>query len=446
MKRFIVIMMLFCFIAASCAKSPANNIKVSTPVKTQSFIGRFEGNVSLYRDFGDKLVVQKEQESGFELFSIDINEAVLNFDYTTMAQDNLLYYKQLDADKGLQVLQLGNSEENNVLQLTGKTTKNIAKQIGYSEAALVSTSPSQKYIVYCTVGDILNHYSLQLYNIETGKTLLLLDKVDEGLLNDMQGNLSWSPNEAYLAVSNKQLFNVESGKLISEIDAENILWSTGGSKLAYTKQEKGFSKSISILNINTGAVEEVFVVNKGEYLPGYIIWSENETKLAFVTALIEAVEDISPYKAIYCLDLTTKEAVRIDTALKIEEEQIAKLENMHFNSAGNILALTITDYLGSNLYVYNMSTSELQLFSNVEYLHYENNEDYICSAANSLYFVQSQNIVELDENLNFKIIYKSNDALEDIYISKDGGSMIIVEKSEYKVVLRQLTNFSNKSM
>jgi hypothetical protein len=441
MKKFIVLIMFFCFITAGCAKTPVDNVEVSTPIKAQNYIGRFSDNVSLYKGFGEKLIIQKEQDKGLDLFSLDIDKAILSFEYTVTPQDNLLYYKQLDVDRTLKVKQLGNSEENNTLVLEGKATKNIAKRIAYSEAALVSTSPSQKYILYCTVDDIFNRYSLQLYNVETEETLILIDAVNDVLLNDMQGNISWSPNEAYLAVSNKYIYNVENGKLISEINAESILWSTAGGKLAYTKLDKGFGKAISILDVNTADIDEVFVVNNDEYLPGYIVWNENETKLAFVTALIgtkEEKENIDPYKAIYSLDLAAKEAVRIDTALKMEIDQVSKLENMHYNRAGNILAITMQGNLGNDLYVYNISTNECKLFLNIDYLHYEDNEDYICNAGNSIYFVQGYSIIGLDENMNTKLIYKSNDILEDIYISKDGGSMIIVEKSKDKIVLRQL--------
>lgn len=443
MKRFIILMVFLCFITASCAKKPINNIEVSIPIKTLNYIGSFEDNVSIYRDLGDKLIVQKAQEMGFDIFSLDINEAILKFEYTLIPQDKLLYCKQLDVDRTLKVKQLGNSEENNVLLLEGKVTKNIAKNIAYSQTPLVSTSPNQKYIVYCTVGDVLNQYSMQLYNQETGKTMLLIDTVDEVLLNDMQGNLSWAPNEGYLAISSKQIFNLQSGKLISEINAENVLWSTSGDKLAFTKLDKGFSRSISILDINTTDIEEVFIVNKGEYLPGYIIWNKNETMLAFATSLIDTEDS---YNAIYSLDLKSKEAVRIDTALKMEIEQVSKLESMHYNEEGNILVLTMADYLGSYLYVFNMRTSEWELFLNIEYLHYENNEDYVCSAGPCIYFIQGQNIVKLDENMKNKIIYKSEDILEDLYLSKHDNAMIIVEKSKNRIVLRQLVNFVLKSM
>lgn len=446
MKRFIVLIVFICIISASCVNRPADDQEVSIPIKTQNYIARFEDNVSLYRDFGDKLIIQKEQEKGFELFSVDINEAILSFDYTVTPLDNQLYYKKLDVDNILKVKQLGNSEEDNVLILEGKIIRNIAKYIGYSESALVSTSPSQKYILYCTVGDILNHYRLQLYNRETNKTMLLDDTVSDAVLDDMQGNLLWSPNEAYLAVANKQIYNVQDGKLVSEINAESMIWSAGGSKLAYIKSENGMGKSICILDAKAAEIEEVFIVNQGEYLSGYIVWNENETKMAIATASIDAKESISPYKAIYSLDLPAKEAVRIDTALKLDMEQVSKLENMHYNSSGNLLALTMVDNLGSYLYVYNVDTSEWQFFLGIEYLHYENNEDYICSVRNRLYFVQGQEIIELDEHMNFKQIHKSKDALEDIYLSKDGSSMIIVERQEGRMILRQIKNFSSKSM
>lgn len=449
MKRFIVIIMIFCVIISSCAKKPINNMVVSTPVKTQNYVGRFEKNASLYRDFGNKLIIQKEQEKGSDIFSLDINEAIIDFEYTDTPQENLLYYKRLDADRILKVKQLGNGEENNMLTLEGIVKRNIANNIAYSDAALVATSPSRKYIVYCKVEDILNQYSLQIYNIETNKTMLLSETVDEVLLNDMQGNISWSPNEDYLALSNKHIFNVKNGKQISEINAESVLWSTGSDKLAYIKSEKGIGKSISLLDINTLVIEEVFIANQGEYLPGNIIWNENGTKLAFVTALIDTKQDkdnFNPYKSIYSLDLTAKEAVRIDTALEMEAEQVSKLESMHYNSTGNLLALTMVDYLGSYLYVYNLNNGEWMFFLNIEYLHYENNEDYICNAGRSICFVQGQAIVELDENMISKQIYMSDNIIEDMYISSDGSSMIIIENTKDIIVLRQLVNFTAKSM
>lgn len=60
--------------------------------------------------------------------------------------------------------------------------------------------------------------------------------------------------------------------------------------------------------------------------------------------------------------------------------------------------------------------------------------------------MQGQGIIELGENMNSKLIYKSDDILEDIYLSKDGSSMIIVENSKDKIVLRQLINFAAKDM
>jgi hypothetical protein len=446
MKRFIVLMVSLCLIGTGCASKQVDNIEVTTAVKIQNYIGRFEGNVSLFRGSGDRLIIQKEQEEGFDIFNMDIAKPTLHFDYSVNPLDDQLYYKQLDANNTLRVKQLGNSEENNVLILEGRITKNIAKQIGYSETALVSTSPTQKYIVYCKVDDILNSYSLNLYNRETDKTLLLIEAVNEEVLNDMQGSIVWSPSEAYLVVANKQIFNAENGKLTNEINAESIQWSDGGDKLAYIKSENGLGKSISILDVKKSAAEEVFVVNQGEYLPGFIVWSENETRLAIVTASTTEVDGMRQYKAIYSLDLSKKEAVRIDAALQMEAEQVSKLVSMHYNSLGNILALTLADNWGSNLYVYNINTSEWQLFLNIEYLHYENNEDYICSTGNRLYFVQGQCINELDENMNFKQIHKSKDVLEDIYISKDGSSMIIIERSENRILLRQLKYFSSKDM
>jgi hypothetical protein len=290
---------------------------------------------------------------------------------------------------------------------------------------------------------------LQLYNLETGKTLQLVDTLNEDLLNDMEGNISWSPDEAYLTVSNKLVFNSEGGKLLTEINAENVFWSASGDKLAYIKPDNGLGKSLLVLDIKTAAIEEVFIANNGEYLPGYMVWNENETKLAFVTAAANAgkvQEGISPYKAIYDLDLSSKKALRIDYALEMNQGQVERLISMHYNSQGNILAAAVGGYSDSDLYMINISTGEWKFYMNAEYLHNENNEDYVCSAGNSLYYVQGQKIIEIDESMNKRLIYTSADIIEDIYISSKVGSMIIIEKSKHGTVLRQLMNFTAKNM
>jgi hypothetical protein len=450
MKRFILIIVIICLCTVGCVKSPENQIEAARiPVKAQKFIGRFKEDVNIYNEFEDKLVIQKELEESFDVYSMDMNSAVLSFEYTISPQDKLLYAKQLDAERAIKVRQLGNSEENNVLQLEGKVTKSIAKKIAYSQTALVSTSPSQKYVIYCAVDDIQNCYALYLYNLELDKTLQLIDTVNEDLLNDLEGSISWSPNEAYLAVSNKLIFNTKDGTLLGEINAENSLWSPRSSKLAYIKSVEDYGRSIFIFDANKAALEEVFIVNQGEYLSGYMVWNENETKLAFVTSMMDTGEnqgDIWPYKAIYSLDLTTKEAVRIDTALDLKEEQIARLESLYYNATGNILALTLAHDSTSDLYVYNLITGAWEFFINVEYLHYENNEDYVCSAGNSLYFAQRNCVIEVDESLRDTFIYQSPDVIEDLYISTNGSSMIIIEKSEKGILFRQLTNFTAKNM
>ncbi|HYE09526.1 MAG TPA: hypothetical protein VEF53_05055, partial [Patescibacteria group bacterium] len=264
MKKFIFIIIAICLSTVGCVKSPEKQIEAAyMPVKTQKFIGRFQEDVSIYRESEDKLAIQKELEESFELLSVDIDKGILRFEYTISPQDKLLYFKQLNAERVLKVKQLGNSEENNVLLLEGKAAKKIAEKIAFSQTALVSTSPSQKYVVYCAVDDILNRYGLYLYHLETGKTLQLLDTVNEELLNDMEWNLSWSPDEDFLAVSDKAVFYTEDGKLLSEINAENLLWSAHGSKLAYIKSAEGCGKSIFVLDTNTAGIEEVFIVNKG---------------------------------------------------------------------------------------------------------------------------------------------------------------------------------------
>lgn len=450
MKRFIILIVIVCLTAVSCVNSTGKPIEaIKTPVKTQKFIGRFKDNVSLYRESQDKIIIQKEQEQAFDIYSMNINKGIIDYEYTMSPQDKLLYCKQLDAKRILKVKQLGNSEENNVLILEGNTSRNIAKNIAYSSNALVSTSPNLKFVVYCAADGILNRYSLYLYNFKTEKTLQIIGTVNEELLNDMDWNICWSPDESLIVVSNNLIFNTENGKLISEINAANIIWSATGKKLAYVRAEKGYGKSICILDIDTAVSEEVFIVNQGEYLPNFLIWNDNETDLAFVTASLDEKEeqiDICRYQAIYSLDLKSKEAVRIDTALEISQEQLERLESINYNAVGSLLGVTFSNYLGSDLYVFDLNAKEYEFFLNIEYLHNENYEAYVCSGGNNLYFVQGQTVIEMNENMITRVVYKSTEAIEDVYISTNGSSMVIVEKTIDGILLRQLANFIEKNV
>jgi hypothetical protein len=450
MRKFILLIMIICCISASCVDSHKNEIEaVGKSIKTQRFIGRFKENVSLSRDFKDKVVIEKEQGESFDIYCLDISSPIIKFEYTMKPQNKLLYIKPLDSDRILKVKQMGNGEENNVLVLEGKIIKNIAKNIAYSTSALISISPGQKYVLYCTADDILNNYSLYIYDLEKEQSLQLSSTVSEELLNDMEGNIAWSPDEANVAVSNKLVFNTSSGNLIGDINAEKVIWSAKGSKLAYIKSEMGFGKAICILDISTANNEEVFLVNQGEYLPGYLVWNEKETNLGFVTALTQIVNEqvgISPYHAVYSLDLTAKEAVRIDTILGMDPKLVEQVENIQYNGSGSIMALTIANNLGCDLYIYNIKTGNREYSINIEYLHNENNESYVCSSGDSMYFVQGQSIIEMDAGMKGRLIYQSEKAIEDIYLSKNGNSMIIIEKTIDETVLRQLQNFTSKSM
>ncbi|OGO77998.1 MAG: hypothetical protein A2Y23_13555 [Clostridiales bacterium GWB2_37_7] len=450
MKKFMVLIIVLCFILISCVKSIENDLQTGgAPIKIQRFVGRFEEAISLNRSFKDKIMIQKEQEESFDIYSFDINSPTIKFEYSIKPQNNLLYSEQLDKDRILKVKQLGNSEEDNILLLEDRSTRNIAKKIAYSGSALISTSPSKDYIVYLAADDFLNRYGLYLYNLETEQTIQLIDTAGEELLNDMAWNISWSPEETFIVVSNKLVFDVERGKQIREIHAENILWSPSGNKLAFIKSDKGYGKAVYLLDVNTAAVEEVFIVNQGEYLPGYIVWNEKESKLAFVIALLDEAKelgDISPYRGIYSLDLKVKEAVRIDSILNLDPTAVENLVNLQYNADGSVLTFTITNHSDRDLYVYNLNTEDFGFFTNIEYLHFEDNENYVCSIDSRLYFVYEQRVMELDEGMTSRSIYRAIDTIEDLYISQDGNSMIIIEKAKDEIILRQLSGFANLSM
>jgi WD40 repeat protein len=310
---------------------------------------------------------------------------------------------------------------------------------------MVSVSPSERYIIYCAAEGVVNIYGLYIYDTQTKNTVQLIGAANEELLNDLAWNISWSPKENYIAVSDKLILDVSKGSVAAEINASTIAWSPSGGRAAYVKQDAGANKTLCVVDLDNALNYEAFVCNQDEFLPEYMVWNRDETKIAIVTAVMDKQKysDIYQYKAIYSLDLTSKEAKRIDTAMKLDEALVALLENMQYNDSGSLLSFTITGSTDSNLYVYNLNTSAYEMFYDVEYLHNENNESYVCSARNNLYFVQGSSIMELGESLESKVVKSSEAAIDDIYISQDGNAMVVVENKEEVTVLRQLMNFSN---
>lgn len=446
MKKITILILIVCLVAIGCVKSPGGHVAAAkVPAKAQKYIGRFSDNVNIYRKHGDTIEIQREQEQSFDVYKLDMNTAGMNYEYTAKDDANLLYYKQLSAGNALEVKRLGNSEEDNILLLKGQKEITIGRRIAYSDGALVSASPSERYVIYCAAEGVVNTYGLYVYDIQKGSTTQLIGAANEELLNDFEWNISWSPKEDYIAVSNRVLVNVEKGSILGDISALTMTWSPSGSKIAYVKQDSNGNKTLCIFDFAKAANSEVFVCDQDEFLPGYMVWSSNESRLAIVTAAKDINEDPEAYtyKAIYSLDLTSKEAKRIDTALKLDASTVAQLENIYYNDSGNLFSFTSSYAAGSNLHVYNLNTSAYEIFFNVEYLHNQDNESYVCSAKNNLYFAQGGSLIELKENMDTQVIKSTEGAIDDIYITQDGNTMIVVESQEECRVLRQIVNFNN---
>ncbi len=443
MKKIMILVLMVCLTAISCTKSPGGQeVTANIPIKNQRYIGSFKDNINIYRKHGDIIELQREREDSFDVYRLDMNIGSMSYQYTGKDDQSLLFYKQIYAGNSLEVKRLGNSEEDNILVLKGKNEKVIGKNIAYSEGALISTSPSERYVIYCAAESIINQYGLYVYDIEKGSTLQLIGTANEELLNDMEWNISWSKEEEYIAVSSELIFKISDGSLVGEINASAIAWSPTGSKIAYINGER----TLCIYDITEGINKEVFVSDEKEYIPGYIVWNQDETKLAIVTSGLyekEANDDISTYKSIYSLNLITKEAIRIDTLLQLKAETVAQIENISYNSSGKLIAFTCSYSEGSNLYVYNIDTSVSKVFMDIEYLHYENNESYVCSSKDKLYFILDEGLIQLKESMETDVIKSSDGVIDDFYISEDGNAMIVAENQEESLVLTQITNFNN---
>lgn len=443
MKRIIILIFIVCLITIGCTKSSEEQeVTANIPAKSYKYIGSFKDNVNIYRKYGDIIELQRERGESFDVYKLDMDTGEMSYQYTGKVDNNLLFYKQMYAGYALEVRRLGKMEEDNVLVLKGKKEKAIGKRIAFSDEALVSVSPSERYIIYCAAETVINQYGLYVYDMKKDCILQLIGAANEELLKDMEFNISWSPKEEYITVSNKLILQVSDGVTVKEIDAAAIAWSPSGNKVAYINGER----TLCIYDIKKDTSNEVFVPCEGEYISGYIVWNQDETKLAILTSdLMEKSinNGISTYKAMYSLNLITKAALRIDTLLKLEAATIAQIENISYNSSGKLISFTCTASECSNLHVYNIDTTAYRVFMDIEYLHYENNEAYACSSKDNLYLVQNESIIELKESLDTEIINSSDGAIDDIYISKNGDAMIVVENIEESLVLRRISNFSS---
>lgn len=443
MKKIIALLLVVSFILAGCSQSIPKDSAASITELQQRFIARYKDHISIGLTSDDSISIAQEQEKCFDYFDVDIKSGKMNYQYTSRADRQGVFYAPLKPNRELIVRQLGNSEENNQLIVVEKEEKVIATNIACSVQPLVSISPSHRYIVYCAVEAIPNSYGLYMYDLQKQKTVQLIGVVNEALLNDMEWNISWSLSEQYVIASNKLIFDTTSGQTVGEINAVSTIWSPSGKKLCYVKPHNELGKTLCIYDLENKTSEELFIVNQDEFIPGLVVWNKNETKLAFATAQLTSGEVyLNNYKAVYSLDLTNKQAFRVDTALGLSEGAIAGIQSIHYNASGSMIAMTTNHYSESDLYLYNLETEASMFFTNVEYLHHENNEAYICTLGECFYLIHDSRVIELDKKMNSREIYASEKYLEDIYISKEGDSMIVIESDDKGTVLRQIKNFT----
>lgn len=437
MKRLIIILLAACLMAAGCTADYETPVRAAAAAaKSQRLLGEFKGDISVTKGVGDKIMLQKQLENSFELHSLDIKTGLLKYEYRIDTQNKQMYFKQLGAEKSLLVKQLDNSEENNQLIFKNKEELIIAKRIAYSTEALVELSPKERFVIYCSADELQNSYQLHLYDLELKLDKQLSAPVGEALLNDMEGNVLWSPTEDFVLISNKFIFNTETGSLAGEINAAAAVWSPSGQQICYIKQQSGFAKALCNYEMSIRKSSELFIANSDEHLSGAILWNKGETKLAFFTV------SENNYKALYSLDIENKVATRLDNMLQLDGEELNQLVGLHYNETGNVIACAVSRGSSTDLYMYSLETSAFKTFINVEYLHEEDNESYVCTADNELYTIQGKNIIGMDEDLNSRIVHQEDQSIDELFISEDGKTMLIMMQLEDGICIRQIENFA----
>lgn len=438
-KRILSLLIGLCCMTAGCRQTIDDNTEAfSSHYYSLRYVGQFADKISLQRTGESTLQLEKEQGDSFEIYLIDVNAGKLHYVYSIPPQGNLLYSNQISKGQLLTVKQLGNGEENNILMLEGKDKKEIAAQIAYSDHAVVAVSPSGRYVVFCRAEALPNSYSLYAYDLQLGKLLPLLNSAGDELLNDLEQQLNWSEDETHLLVSNRYILDMEKGRLKAELRGAFAAWSENGSQLAYVKKD---GKALCVFDMGTSKTQEVFVADSGESLTEFLVWNKGGTDLAFLTATTSTKDlqgGIYPYKGIYSLNLKSKKAKRVDQALGLPDGFVSRTDSLHYNTSGSLLAVSFATYNGNQLYIYQTDTGEYDFFMNVEYLHSEKGENYVCNWGNKLVFLRLDKIIEIDEGLTSRSLYKSERPLEDLYAVEASNSLLLVERWEKGTSLRRL--------
>lgn len=457
MKRTIGVLMAVLLLLTGCSGKAEGNAAETgdIAINNESLIKEFSGALNIFNRYNDIIMLSAEEGENFKIYDIDMSSGQISESKLNDMADPYVYYEPV-GDKGFLVVE--GEEYRSILKYMGKddVTKTIADDIGFSDAVNISVSPKGSRIAYTALQEGKDDLGLYIYDIASASNHKLTDLKSDEFIDDFNYLVSWSPEEDYVIIQDKYIYDAKSGLLKAELKSAFSQWSPSGSKIAFILEEslEGWitttdyytypGKKVCIYDIVKGSYEDVFTITEDEYVFGGISWSGDESRIAFAGVKVE--DKNSPdwymklnYSSLYIIEVREKKAKTIETNIDASDGAMIELGNLKFSREGALLSYTVGNYENSALYVVNTDSLESKSFDAAEYLHWIDNENYgITAGENSLYFCINNSIVRINEKLQDSVIYTSKSKLDDFYLTKDETGILLFEEQEGVYVARYI--------
>lgn len=456
MKKILAVMFAIMFMLTGCSGDSENNKGYGNiDVKSERIVKEFTGTVNIFHRSSDSLLLSAEEGELFKYYNIDISTAEVRESELTDMADKYIYYEPI-GNKGFIVVEdIDYKSTLKYIDIEGSEHV-ITEDMGPADAINISIGQRTGSVAYTSLLEGSDIWGLYVYSTETFENKKLMNIKSDGLIEGFQYLANWSPDENYIIINDKQIFDAFSGTQKGELKSAFSQWSPTGVKIAFVLEDESGQwlntedyhmfqgKKVCVYDVSKGTYEEVFEITEDEYIFGDIIWGGEDGFLAFPGIKAEDT-DISDwymklnYSSVYIVDLDGNSSKRLETNVDASDGTMIELGNLQFSNRGNLLSFTVGNYERSSLHIVNTTSLEAKAFENTEYLHWIDGEYYLISSeGDAMYFSMVNSIVYIDEKLQEDIIYTSETKLDDFYISEDGAGILIFELQDDAHIARYI--------
>lgn len=446
MKKIFAVLVTLMLVLTGCSGDVQQD-KAETGiinVKNERLVKEFTGTVNIFHRFDDDLLLSTEEGELFKYYDININSTEVKESELTEMAGKYIYYEPV-GNSGFIVVE--EREYKNTLLFRGKDNSErvIAEDIGMADSINISISQKGGKLAYTSLLADSGTYGIYIYDIATSQSHKVIDIESDGLIEGFNYLIDWSPDENYIIVHDKYIYDANSGSQKGELKSAYSQWSPTGAKIAFVLDDGSEpwlptedyqiypGKKVCIYDLSKGSYDEVFKIEGDEYVFGGVTWGGNDSLLAFPGTKVKDMNQPDwymklNYSSLYIVELEGNKSKKLETNVDASDGTMIELGNIKFSNMGKLISFTVGNYEKSSLHVVNTATLEAKSFENAEYLHWIQGEDYsIPAGQNNIYFSRDNSITVIDEKLQEKIIYTSKTKLDDFYLSKNEAGIMIFE-------------------